>query len=346
MKVSISFVPRMPFLRSKTRRKRWNLGEDTETILKAMPTVIRQGRYEKAVEELNKRLAMSAENDDDVSIDKAQIYFDLGRAYMGMNDYVKASSCLREAVKEAGKVSDEEVSTLLQNVEFGRRDDKTSDRAADYEDPPLSLDSINLEMEKEEKEDAVDNKLDQGTSFAWLETSTNPHHQILYESFVQEEDGPRFPHFRAYKNNNGSKSRGNRGSVRRALRERVQKWEAASRPLPAKFAKSISAKVKSLQKKKLPRKLKKLGSKYWKRAFDRKQHAASSPPVSPFRCVVSTQASMRMIVEEDGDDEETVAASGSGAKDMKVVGFAEPRFRTVLIEEEVEGFSVQLQIPQ
>jgi len=329
--------------------EKMELGEDTETILKAIPTVIRQGRYEKAVEELNKCLAVAAENDD-ASIDKAQIYFDLGRAYMGMNDYVKASNCLVEAVKEAGKVSDEEVSTLLKNVEFGPRDGKTSDRAADYEDPPLSLDSINLEMEKEEEEeDAVDNKLERsygGTSFGWLETSTNPHHQILYESFVQEEDGPRFPHFRA---NNSSKSRGNRGSnVRRALRERVQKLEAASRPLPAKFAKSISAKVKSLQKKKLPRKLKKLGSKYWKRAFDRKNNAVSSP-VSPFRCVVSTQASMLQIVEEDDDEEEKeelVAASESEAKDMKVVGFAKPRFRTVLIEEEVEGFSVQLKIPQ
>lgn len=339
--------------------ERLSTKEEAETILQGIPSELRQGHYEKAVEQLNKCLAFSDDSNRNVSLDRAQIFFDLGRAYLNMNDFQKASECLVEAVREAGSgMGDEYVAAMMQNFGFFLRpggattgakdneeedDDDAAAEAEDaFDDPPLSLMSINLDMEKEDEEEEERilerSYRDRMTKIEMLDTSTNPHHQILYESFVQEE-GPRSPQFQSAKNTGPF-----RGTVRRTLRERV--WTEKNRQLPAKIAKKLSDKVKALQKKKLPKKLKKLGTKYWKRAFDRK---STTTLPNPFRCIVNTEASLMVIEEEEHRYDQQPSKTNEDGGAFKVVGVAPPRqpaarrLRSVLIEEEMNGFSVQAQ---
>jgi tetratricopeptide (TPR) repeat protein len=108
--------------------KDYSLDDEIKSILALIPAVIKQGRYEKAIADLTKCLALTEakaeEEGADVSLDRAQILFDLGRAYMGMKEYEKATKYLMDAVKEVGNVSDEEVFKKLQQVEFMQREQK------------------------------------------------------------------------------------------------------------------------------------------------------------------------------------------------------------------------------
>ena len=331
--------------------------EEAKMLLETIPDALRQGNYDKAVEHLQQCLTLS---DDyaDLSLDRAQVFFDLGRAYMGLNDFKQASACLIEAVRNASDgVSDENVLAMMQNFDFlkpsikssAERDHDSAEGEDSFEDPPLSLLSIDLEMQKEEDEEEEQNLLERSyrariSKLEMLNGSKNPHHQILFESFVQED--PASPGVVAAPSRTVLPSATTNTRSRRTLRERV--WTEKNRQLPAKLAKKLSDKVKALQKKKLPKKLKRLGSKYWKRTFHRT--ATRTSLRAPFRCVVNTDASLMVIEEDhhhdDEDDDGDLLCSEQGSE-MKVLAVAElppvRRVRSVLIEEETGGFSAQAQ---
>jgi tetratricopeptide (TPR) repeat protein len=94
---------------------------DADAILKLIPGILEQGRFAEAVAYLNKCLEAADGNENGVVFDMSQIYYDLGRAYVGLDDYVPATICLVEAAKENGSVTEEEVVALLQHVEFLQR---------------------------------------------------------------------------------------------------------------------------------------------------------------------------------------------------------------------------------
>jgi tetratricopeptide (TPR) repeat protein len=121
--------------------------EDVQSLLRLVPNVMAQGRYEEAVSYLSKCLETSTEN-----LDKTQLYFDLGQAYIGMGDYVSATVCLLECAKQDGAVSDEQIDQLLTHVEFLKREEQAaSDRSQ------LSLDGSRSEEENENDESRSEN---------------------------------------------------------------------------------------------------------------------------------------------------------------------------------------------
>ena len=95
--------------------------EDVQSLLRLIPNVMEQGRYEEAVAYLNKCL-----ESDNEELDKTQIYFDLGQAYIGMGDYVSATVCLVECAKQDGAVSDEQIDQLLDHVEFLKQEQEAA----------------------------------------------------------------------------------------------------------------------------------------------------------------------------------------------------------------------------
>ena len=108
-------------------------GEDIVTILQLVPGILEQGRYEEAVAYLNKCLEAAEADDAGIDLDKSQIFYDLGKAYIGLEDYVPATICLVEAAKEeGGKVSEEEVVALLQHVEYLQRGGSISHSASSH----------------------------------------------------------------------------------------------------------------------------------------------------------------------------------------------------------------------
>lgn len=148
------------------------LDEDVEAILRHIPTVIRQGQYEKAVNDLNKCLALTDDTSCGLILDKAQIYFDLGRAYIGMNDYAMATQSLSEAIRHVGGVDDKDLFSLLQHIEFLQRDKQkrpekggntSTDKVGCVQDPTLSIRSITELSEK--TTDEVGNAQDSNVSF-------------------------------------------------------------------------------------------------------------------------------------------------------------------------------------
>lgn len=106
--------------------------EDAAAILQLVPSLLDQERFEEARAYLTKCLAV-AENDDDDSgdefprLDKSRVFYDLGRAYIGLHDYVSATICLLEAAKADGQVSEENVFALLQQVEMLQRQENRTD---------------------------------------------------------------------------------------------------------------------------------------------------------------------------------------------------------------------------
>ena len=97
--------------------------EDVEALLELVPGALEQGRYEQAVTYLSKCMNFT-ENEtrgSDLELDKTYLYFSLGRAYIGLSDYVSATVCLLEAAKYDGEISEEQVFALLQHVEFLQR---------------------------------------------------------------------------------------------------------------------------------------------------------------------------------------------------------------------------------
>ena len=115
--------------------------EDVQSLLRLVPNVMEQGRYEEAVAYLNK--CLESNNDD---LDKTQIYFDLGQAYIGMGDYVSATVCLVECAKQDGAVSDDQIDQLLDHVEFLKQEQQ----AAFYRSHISSDSEDNDEQEQEE----------------------------------------------------------------------------------------------------------------------------------------------------------------------------------------------------
>ena len=101
--------------------------EDVETVLQLIPSLFEQERYEEAVAYLNKCLETEPEEDEkktDNPIDRTQIYFTLGEAYIGMGDYVTATVCLVECAKQEGAVPEEEISMMLERVEVLKREEQ------------------------------------------------------------------------------------------------------------------------------------------------------------------------------------------------------------------------------
>lgn len=95
--------------------------EDVQSLLRLVPNVMEQGRYEEAVAYLSKCL-----ESDNEELDKTQIYFDLGQAYIGMGDYVSATVCLVECAKQDGAVSDEQIDQLLDHVEYLKQEQQAA----------------------------------------------------------------------------------------------------------------------------------------------------------------------------------------------------------------------------
>jgi tetratricopeptide (TPR) repeat protein len=136
--------------------------EDVGTILQLIPSLFEQRRYEEAVAYLNKCLEAEEVADHhhdphgrnsinstssggkDVNSadvgksaisprDRTQIYFDLGRAYMGLSDYVSATVCLVECAKQlTGDDAEEDDETranicaMLELVERLQREERSS----------------------------------------------------------------------------------------------------------------------------------------------------------------------------------------------------------------------------
>ena len=189
-----------------------SLDKDVENILQLIPTVIRQGRYEKAISDLNLCLAMADEDtSSEIKIDKAQIYFDLGRAYLGIKDYKLATTALTNAMKETGDVKDEEIFTLLQRVEFLQREEQnrsskpndltngaalkqsnTSALSLSYvPDPTLSFHDITFQLQGERSLYILDDPKDKVTNQEKVVQKFNdPLSDILYQSFIKETEGP------------------------------------------------------------------------------------------------------------------------------------------------------------
>ncbi|KAL7579466.1 hypothetical protein ACA910_007850 [Epithemia clementina (nom. ined.)] len=103
--------------------------EDVETVLQLIPSLFEQDRYEEAVAYLNKCLESEPVEDEkktgeSLAIDRTQIYFTLGEAYIGMGDYVTATVCLVECAKQEGAVREEEISMMLERVEQLKREEQ------------------------------------------------------------------------------------------------------------------------------------------------------------------------------------------------------------------------------
>ena len=184
------------------------LDKDVENILQLIPTVIRQGRYEKAIGDLNLCLAMAdEETNSEIKIDKAQIYFDLGRAYMGMKEYKLATTALMNAMKEAGEVKEEDIFTLLQRVEFLQREEhnkishaqkptSTAALSLSYApDPTLSFHDITFQLQGDRSmyilDDAKAKSTYQEKAMEKVTLKSNdPLSDILYQSFIKDAEGP------------------------------------------------------------------------------------------------------------------------------------------------------------
>ena len=104
-------------------------GDDASAILQLIPNLLENERYEEARAYLMKCLTIvekeeqadGALNETKVMksiVDKSQIYYDLGRACIGLKDNVSATIYLVESTKvENGKVTEEQVLTLLQHID-------------------------------------------------------------------------------------------------------------------------------------------------------------------------------------------------------------------------------------
>lgn len=183
------------------------LDKDVENILQLIPTVIRQGRYEKAISDLNLCLAMADDDtNSDIKIDKAQIYFDLGRAYMGMQDYKLATTALTTAMKETGDVKEEEIFSLLQRVEFLQREEQNriaKSKASGYDpsnlslsyvpDPTLSFHDITFQLQGDRSMYTLDdvkaaNPVPENAVEKVAKKYNDPLSEMLYRSFVKENE--------------------------------------------------------------------------------------------------------------------------------------------------------------
>ena len=133
-------------------------GEDASAILQLIPNLLEKERYEEARAYLMKCLTIvereeqaKSDNSDKTTttkkstlVDKSQIYYDLGRACIGLKDNVSATIYLVESAKvENGKVTEEQVLSLLQHIDsMQRRDERngiTKHTAPPTDDIPHQL---------------------------------------------------------------------------------------------------------------------------------------------------------------------------------------------------------------
>lgn len=119
--------------------------EDAQTLLELVPTALEQGRFDDVVAYLSKCVDVAEDeeqNQAETKLDKTYIFFYLGRAYIGLRDYVSATICLMEAAKHEGAISEEQVFGVLQRVEFLQREGQQKN---------------GLSTDDEDKDDAVGN---------------------------------------------------------------------------------------------------------------------------------------------------------------------------------------------
>lgn len=97
--------------------------DDAEAILQLIPNLFAQHRFQEARAFLTKCLEVADQlSEPDEAFDKSQIYFDLGQASIGMEDFVSATIFLMEAANTQGSVSGSEVVSLLERVEALQKD--------------------------------------------------------------------------------------------------------------------------------------------------------------------------------------------------------------------------------
>jgi tetratricopeptide (TPR) repeat protein len=112
--------------------------EDVKSLMELFPTALEQGRFKEAVAYLSKVIEVaerleeqdkkessegrSSSSSAALEIDKTYVFYNLGKAYVGLSDYVSATVCLLEAAKYDGQISEEVVFALLQQVEFLQRE--------------------------------------------------------------------------------------------------------------------------------------------------------------------------------------------------------------------------------
>lgn len=108
--------------------------EDAAAILQLVPNSLDQERFQKARAYLTKCLAISENeevNDESPSLVKSRVFYDLGQAYIGLQNYVSATFCLVEAAKAVGQVTEQEVFALLQRVYMlQRQENRTAVRTS------------------------------------------------------------------------------------------------------------------------------------------------------------------------------------------------------------------------
>jgi tetratricopeptide (TPR) repeat protein len=164
------------------------LDHEVEQVLQLIPTVLRQGQYEKAISDLNMCLAMADSPKTTVQFNKAELYLDLGRAYMGMQDYPLATTALTKALQQPG-AHEEAIYDLLQRVEFLQREAGENSRIgggtrmahlSNVQDPTLSFHDLSLQTERSLYifQDGAEKRI----------PSRNPHYDILYQSFVKDAE--------------------------------------------------------------------------------------------------------------------------------------------------------------
>jgi hypothetical protein len=166
------------------------LDHEVEQVLQLIPTVLNQGRYEKAISDLNMCLAMADSPKSSIQFNKAQLYCDLGRAYVGMQDYPLAVAALTKALQQPG-AQEEEIYDLMQRVEFLQREMGETSRIGGgsafrhlsqvVQDPTLSFHDLSLQTERSLY-------IFQDGGAEKRAPSRNPHYDILYQSFVKEAD--------------------------------------------------------------------------------------------------------------------------------------------------------------
>eukprot|EP00977_Amphora_coffeiformis_P002873 scaffold538_cov166-Amphora_coffeaeformis.AAC.15 len=147
--------------------------EDVQSLLRLIPNVMEQGRYEEAVAYLNKCLESNNEQ-----LDKTQIYFDLGQAYIGMGDYVSATVCLVECAKQDGAVSDEQIGQLLDHVEFLKQEQQQAALLRSY--PSSASGSVN-----DDNDDGDDDLEDHD------DTRSSEEENHSHTSFTDQSPAPR-----------------------------------------------------------------------------------------------------------------------------------------------------------
>ena len=100
--------------------------EDAKAVLQLVPELLAQERFDEAKAYLTKCLEVAEQSEErdgtPSTLDKSRIYYDLGRASMGIDDFVSATIFLMEVAKVEGSVSEEQAVTLLNRVELLQRE--------------------------------------------------------------------------------------------------------------------------------------------------------------------------------------------------------------------------------